>query len=321
MAMWTTLPADKACAPQTLEAGVGTLDAVLLAVATHLSRGRHMSKERANLEALEEQCGTRYAQALAVPDVLFESLRSVFGIVPFVLLPPLDADDAVVLLADWHGALKGLPPNERANLLCQAAGTQYKVRGDVFIGRVRIEGGALVPGADVPPPMVMEREWLEAAQSANKVGAGREEGQQLGRLLGTYAAAAVAQVCDAAQASEPAAAAADHPGEDDEAIGLLEFRDDSTASDTAQSVTATVRVPAATKARDVTCEVTGGRLLLRVETLPAERQTIVDGELFQEIEDSSWALEDGKGGARLLTIELEKAAGLVGQMRWLSLTR
>ena len=75
------------------------------------------------------------------------------------------------------------------------------------------------------------------------------------------------------------------------------------------------------KARDITCEVTGGRLLLRVETLPAERQTIVDGELFQEIADHNWTLEDGKGGARLLTIELEKAAGLVGQMRWLSLTR
>jgi uncharacterized protein (DUF952 family) len=468
MVMWTTLPADKATAPEKLELGVGTLDAVLVAVAAHVSCGRHMSKERVNLDALDDHCGTKYAQALAVPEALFESLRAVYGIVPFVLLPPLDDEDAVVLLADWHGALKGLPPNERANVLCNAAGTPFKVRGDVFIGRVRVEGGALTPGADMPPPTIMEREWLEAAQSANKVGAGKEEAQQLGGMLGAYAAAAVAQVQSqkAAQESEPPAAAAaatlpplfhlvpladwekleasgedylpatydadgfthmtedasvlltvanhfytDIPGEfivlscdqtklkgevkyepaapvgekasyekppaEDEPLfphlygpielvsvtaklavardadgkflsiafetatepgaaaaaaapgeaevdatmGVLTFEDNSTDSDTAQSVTATVRVPAETKAKHVQCEVNRGRLLLRVETLPAEKQTVVDGELFQAIDEHTWGLEDEKGGARLLTLELEKSAGVVGHVRWLSLTR
>jgi hypothetical protein len=117
MAVWTLLPADKGDAAEALDVGVGHLDATLVAVASHFSSGRLMCKDRVNLEALEEHCGTRYAQALTIPEPLFESLRCVFGVVPFVLSPPpvLDGADAVVLLADWHGALKGLPPNERAN--------------------------------------------------------------------------------------------------------------------------------------------------------------------------------------------------------------
>lgn len=327
MVVWTVLPADKASVPEKLEPGVGTLDAVLVAIAAHLSAGRLMSKERVNLEALQEHCGTAYTQTLAVPEPLFESLRAVYGIVPFVLLPPLDDEDAVVLLADWHGALKGLPPNERANMLCQAAGTPYKVRGDVFLGRVRVEGGVPVPGDDTFPTTIMDREWLELAQSAHKVGSGKEEAQQLGSLLGAYAAAAVAQVQQQGSADTPPAAglvgAAAEPrqlDEGDEAMGVLEFQDNSTDGDTAPSVTVTVRVPAWTKAHHVKCEVSGGRLLLRVETLPPEKQTVVDAELFQAVDDHSWAIEDHKG-ARVLTLELDKAAGVVGHVRWLSLTR
>eukprot|EP01043_Picozoa_sp_COSAG02_P069025 COSAG02_NODE_11671_length_1676_cov_2.388079_1_plen_333_part_00 len=332
MVVWTVLPADKASSPEKLELGVGTLDAVLVAIAAHLSAGRLMSKERVNLEALQEHCGTAYTQTLAVPEPLFESLRAVYGIVPFVLLPPLDDEDAVVLLADWHGALKGLPPNERANLLCQAAGTPYKVRGDVFLGRVRLEGGgAPVPGDDVLPTMITEREWLEAAQSANKVGAGKDEAQELGSLLGAYAAAAVAQVQQQAGADTqlssgapvaiPAAEADPcQVDEGDDSMGVLKFQDNSTEGDTAPSVTATVRVPATTKAHHVQCEVSAGRLLLRVETLGAGHETVVDAELFQPVDDHSWALEDDTG-ARLLTLELDKTPGVAGHVRWLSLTR
>lgn len=329
--MWTVLPADKTSVPEKLEGMVGTLDAVLVAIASRLSTGRLMSKERVNLEALQEHCGTAYTQTLAIPEPLFESLRDVYGIVPFVLLPPLDEEEAVVLLADWHGALKGLPPNERANLLCKAAGTPYKVRGDVFLGRVRVDGGVPVPGDDVLPAMIMEREWLEAAQSAHKVGAGKEEAQQLGSLLGAFAAAAVAQVQQQAEAETRAAGGAaaatsvvaeKRQVEDgDEAMGILEFNDESTDGDTAPSVTATVRVPASTKAHHVQCEVSSGRLLLQVMTLPLDKQTIVDAELFQAVEDHNWSLEDDKDGARLLTLELDKAAGVVGHVRWLSLTR
>lgn len=48
---------------------------------------------------------------------------------------------------------------------------------------------------------------------------------------------------------------------------------------------------------------------------------MVDGELFQAVEDMTWLLEDSKDGSRRLTVELEKQAGVAGQMRWLSLTR
>ena len=68
------------------------------------------------------------------------------------------------------------------------------------------------------------------------------------------------------------------------------------------------------------CEVSAGRLLLWVETLGAGHETVVDAELFQPVDDHSWALEDDKG-ARLLTLELDKAPGVAGHVRWLSLTR
>ena len=56
MGMWTVVPVDKGVLPQPLAVSLDTLDAALLGVATHLAQGRYMSKERANLEALEEHC-------------------------------------------------------------------------------------------------------------------------------------------------------------------------------------------------------------------------------------------------------------------------
>ena len=320
-----------------------------------------MSKERANLDALEEHCGTAYAQALAVPDPLFESLRSVFGIVPFVLMPPVEGEEAIVVLADFHGALKGLPPNERANMLCAAAGTPYKVRGDVFIGKVRVEAsGGVVLGTDAPPAMIMERDWLETAQSANKAAVqlsaaspassgppppgwkppAASEAAQLSALLAAYGAAAVAQAqamaADAAAGeaadalpSEPAAATEEDAPiislmdleEPDKLMGVLVFDDASVqGGTTSDSITVTVRVPAKTKSRDVQCEITDGRLQLHVGTLPAGKRMVVDGELFQAVTDHSWNLEDDTG-ERLLTLELEKEIGVAGHVRWLMLTR
>lgn len=284
MAIWTLLPADKADAPEPLDVGIGHLDATLVAVASHFSTSRLMAKERVNLEALEEHCGTKYVQALAVPEPLFESLRTVFGVVPFVLLPPLDGGEAVVLLADWHGALKGLPPNERANMLCAAAGTPFKVRGDVFVGRVRAaavvtgEQGlaqqGLALGVDLKPTSLMDREWLEAAQVANAAGVGQAEAQTIGRMLSAFAAAAVAQVQSGPQpeaaAQQAAAATAAAPAvADDPSIGKVEFHDASVEGETAGMCTASVRVPAGTTKSHVHCEVSAAstRLLLRVDTL------------------------------------------------------
>lgn len=50
-------------------------------------------------------------------------------------------------------------------------------------------------------------------------------------------------------------------------------------------------------------------------------QTVIDAELFQAVDEMQWLLEDDKDGCRLLTIELEKRVGVVGHMRWISLTR
>ena len=48
---------------------------------------------------------------------------------------------------------------------------------------------------------------------------------------------------------------------------------------------------------------------------------MIDAELFQAVDEMQWLLEDDKDGCRLLTIELEKRVGVVGHMRWISLTR
>ena len=62
-------------------------------------------------------------------------------------------------VADFHGALKGLPPNARANSLCDACGLEYKVRGDVFIGQLHMGGLGLQLG-DAPPQVAMDPAWM-----------------------------------------------------------------------------------------------------------------------------------------------------------------
>ena len=116
MPVITLLPADGGAPCEAVTAQ--DLEAALLIVAARLSLSSHASKDRVNLEALEEHCGQVFAQPYLIPDSLFESVRRLLGVVPFVLLPPdVVSVDAVLLLADWHGAMKGLPPNQRANAL------------------------------------------------------------------------------------------------------------------------------------------------------------------------------------------------------------
>jgi hypothetical protein len=91
-------------------------------------------------------------------------------------------------------------------VLCAAAGTPFKVRGDVFVGRVRAvsvaaaeqgqgAGLGLSHGADFAPTSLMEREWLEAARELNRAGGGKAEAAQtIGQMLGAFASAAVNQV-------------------------------------------------------------------------------------------------------------------------------
>jgi hypothetical protein len=161
--MWTLLPCNSGDHPSAREVGC-TLDAALGKVNAHLKACPYMSKDRIDLEALEEHCGTRYAQPETVPEDVWSSLRAMQGIDCIVLLPPDSVEsgktsagsDGIVCLSDSFAALKGLPVNARAKALLAACGRPREIRGDVFVGRVAAEPGmdnTLVGsmGGETPP--------------------------------------------------------------------------------------------------------------------------------------------------------------------------
>lgn len=179
MPSWTLLPFDEAGGAPTAVAAT-TLDGVLGAVAAHLRASRGAAKERVNLDALAEHCGQSYdGRSIEISDESFAGLREQLGLVAFVLRAPNGGDDAVILLADYDGALKGLPPNERANVICGACGLPYKVRGDVFIGRVTLGATGLELGADAAPGMAMGPGWAEAVKDANLAGITRKPASKI----------------------------------------------------------------------------------------------------------------------------------------------
>ena len=173
--MWTCLPFEGPPEPRTF----ASVDAALSAVSAHLQRrGAAAHKERVDLAALQGHTGQSFAQHILIPDELHASLKQLHGVAPVLLLPPNTArsstvagEDAVVLFMDMHGALKGLPPNQRATMLLNACGLSSRgpARGDAFVARLRHTGSdGLSLGGEAPPQMIVERDWLEAAQAAHR---------------------------------------------------------------------------------------------------------------------------------------------------------
>eukprot|EP01047_Picozoa_sp_COSAG01_P062158 COSAG01_NODE_7864_length_3019_cov_76.927080_1_plen_230_part_00 len=201
---WTLLPCAEHVAP-TAAAETATLKQLLQAVATHFHASGHAAKEHVNLEALAEHCGITFAAAPEIPDEVFGRLQRQLGLVPFVLRGGVDA---MVLLADFHGALKGLPPNERANRLCDACGLPYRVRGDVFIGRLSV--GVMGPelGGDASPEVALRSEWMKAVHDANQAGMGRRQSESLANILSPHLRMAVLQAKEAIENPPPAPALA-----------------------------------------------------------------------------------------------------------------
>ena len=146
--MWLHLPPDKSLPPRPVRL-VGAAAAIEWAVTEVHEGKRRASKHRVDLAALASHCGTSYTQVEMVPNTLFETLRETqANVVALVLLPPgaggssVAGADAVVLFHDATGALKGLPPNGRADMLATASG----LAGHHFYGEVVM--GRLVHGAD-----------------------------------------------------------------------------------------------------------------------------------------------------------------------------
>ena len=199
---WTLLPCGDGAEPTATEGA--TLKELLTAVATHFHASGDAAKEHVNLEALAEHCGTAFAEPLEIPDDVFDRLQRQLGLIPFVLR---GGADAMVLLADFHGALKGLPPNERANRLCSDCGLPYKVRGDVFLGRLSV--GIMGPelGGEASPDVALCSEWMEAVHDSNQAGMGRRQSESLANILSPHLRMAVLQAKEAIENPPPPAPA------------------------------------------------------------------------------------------------------------------
>lgn len=329
MGVWTILPPDKSVAPRP--ARVKDPASALEWAANEIHDGKkRASKDRVDLTALKAHTGESFAQVELVPQSLFETVRELrANVSALVLLPPgagsgsVAGGDAVALLYDASGALKGLPPNERAGMVAKAAGIdRLKFFGDVVLSRFSVGSGeSLSLGGEASAQFMVERDWLEAAQAANKGGSTSafelklqallDEGRK--RAIGAAVAAAAAppeqkqpEQLLPQQSASPTVAADAPP------LGELKF------ADAGDDATAMVRVPDGTKARDVKCVFKDEHLKLEVTTLPVGATCVADGELFQKVrpDGCNFTLEDTKKG-RILTVTLEKAV----KMTWLMLIR
>jgi hypothetical protein len=259
-------------------------------------------------------------------------------------------------LTDSHGALKGLPVNKRGTMLLQACGLKGRgeLRGDCFLAHIEPTANGVTLGGPFPPPKIAQRDWLEAAQKAHASGASDASTAletTLGEILESIRRAQIAHAVAAKTAeaaappaatttstpqsnpvtassssptdvSDPAAPAAPSAG-----CGEVSFVDtDGEGSE----VIVTILVPAGTKAKHVAVKFSDSRLRVEVQTLPAEKRVVVDGELFQEVvaTDCAWELQDAPkakapNGERALTLTLEKKAVIAGgkHARWLMLVR
>jgi len=280
-----------------------------------------------------------------VPDSLWQSMRQLQGVTPLVLLPSGTAvanGDAVVCFVDQHGGIKGLPVNKRASMVLKACGLTGEVRGECFVGRV-LSTGETSP-SELAPAFLVERDWLEAAQAANR---GRTPDQaqpleeklrqRLEQMRRAQVAASVASASQPPPSQQSAPASGAPPKTKESPVGTAEaVAAESVAAaapaaeavggcgemswtDGGDEVQVTVRVPPATKAKHVICAIKDASLKLEVATLPAAQRVVVDGKLFQEVEasDCNWYVEDDKEGMRHVVICLEKKK----KMRWLMLTR
>ena len=217
--MWLHLPPDKSLQPRPVRL-TGAAAAIEWAIAEVHGGKKRASKDRVDLAALASHCGTSYIQTETVPKALFESLRETqANVVALVLLPPgagassVSGGDAVVLFYDATGPLKGLPPNGRADMLAAASGLAgRKFFGEAVLARLVHGTESLSLGGETSGQFMVERDWLEAAQTANKAaGAAAGAPSAFAELLASSLAEgrkrAIAAAITAAAAAEVAAAA------------------------------------------------------------------------------------------------------------------
>ena len=356
-ASWTLLPVEGP--PKELQHCTSVEHGLTGAVKHFKARSTTGAKDRTDLAALQKHTGEKYAQVEAVPDAVFNRLREQLqGVSPYVLLPPSRFSPlGIVLFADAHAALKGLPANKRGTMLLNACGLKDRgeIRGDCMIGQlVLTESGAPALGGNFTPAKIAQRDWLEAAQKEHVGGQNAEAAKMegaLGTMLEKMRREEVAKALAAKTAAPPPASAPPPPqkpeavvasGKDHSEAAALDVSDPSAAAtapstaegkggytweDKTELIEVAVPVPSGTKAKHVKVAFKDAHLKIEVLTLPAGKTVVVDGALFQEVKagDCNWSLEDDSkatDGSRVLNLTLEKKDAYQGKnVRWLMLMR
>lgn len=317
MSVITHFPCDGAPCPRQ----ISSVTEAMSIVNAHLRRSPKAHKERVDLRAFGAHLGTTFSQVELIPDSVFAEVRALYGVAPLVLLPPRAASsssaagqDGVVLFHDSHGILKGLPTNEVATRLATACGIPLQLRGDCFAARFSLDeaSSSLGLGREAPPQMLVERDWLEAAQSANKPGASLPAAEAFSKTL--QEALQVAERQHGEEATAVAVGSSDTPKDT-----AVDAGGEMSWEDAKDCVTVSVVVPLETKAKHIRCLIKEEWLTLEVSTLLPGKTVVVDGKLFQKVDagSCSWGLEDGPAGMRTITVSLEKEK----EMRWIVLTR
>ena len=233
------------------------------------------------------------------------------------------------MYVDDTGAMKGLADNTRAAGLAAAAGHPCEVHGDAFVGRVidcddkfeRLD--FTLKEARARTRLRLDRcltrdtcrraqvdssaAWIADAQARNA--RRRDNASRLSELApGATRIDTAAASAFAADAEDAAKDASQQP-----VAGKL-----YTYSQDSDEVVVEVKVPAATKSKDVACTVKPDTVSLTVATLPEGQRDVLCGELFQRVkaDESSWTIAS-MGGERVLQLTLAKQKS----MRWLGVLR
>lgn len=320
--------------PESFEPrAVTDVNAGLRMAAAHLrATSKRASKERCDLDALEQLSGERHAQFQTVPDALFARWKDTHQLRAVELLPARVGTgttigvDAVVLLVDQFAAVKGLPHNELASRLASACGrASLRPRGDAFLCRLTLaDEHELALGGNASAEMMGDSDWLLKAQKCAAAIGGAEPSAP--STLQEAIEARLAVTVPSAGSAEPATAAAPTPATSAPALGALTWENSGDCDDTAgggAEVTVRVAVPAATKSKHVKLLIKAEWLRLEIETLTAAGvpSLVVDDMLFYPVQpdECAWALDDdAKMGVRWLTLTLQKRHL---NMKWLDLTR
>lgn len=266
--MWTLLPVEGSPAGRL----VPNIESALAAVTSHMqAKSATAHRERVDLAALHKHTGELYAQVESIPADVYSRVRNLQGVAPIVLLPPVSGgpaaarasavgNDAVVMFADAHGSLKGLPKNQRATMVLKACGMERigEVRGDVFFGRLSpaaSSASGIALGPELAPPFIMMREWLEAGQAANKAGTNAHSEAFQKTIVDALAAIKRQQIANAVAATGAAPAAAS-PGA---SSGAAAAKTTAAATAAATTAAATAGVAAIDVTDGVSAAFTGSK--------------------------------------------------------------